>query len=320
MGFFKNLFQSKKKKKTSEKYRIGMQKTRQGVFNRLNDVLKDAKLNDDVFDEIEEIFIMADMGVDTVLEFVGHLRNTIDLSKLSSVEDLREIIVEEMFKRYTKDTVIDTNLDVDHDMSVLLFVGVNGVGKTTTIAKVAKQLQDEGKTVMMVAGDTYRAGAIEQLRIWSERVGCAFYEKTAGSDPSSVMYDAVQKAKAESVDVLLCDTAGRLQNKQNLMNELAKIHKVLGREISGAPHETLLVLDATTGQNGISQARTFNEVTHPTGVVLTKLDGTAKGGIALAVYENTGIPIKMVGLGETMDDLEYFDIEEYIYGLFSDVV
>ncbi|MFP4078828.1 MAG: signal recognition particle-docking protein FtsY [Bacillota bacterium] len=320
MGFFKNLFQSKEKKRTSQKYRIGMEKTRQGVFNRLNDVLKDAPLDDSVFDEIEEIFIMADMGVDTVIEFVGYLRDSIDLSRLDSAEDLREIIVEEMFKRYTKDTVIDTNLDVEHALSVVLFVGVNGVGKTTTIAKVAHQLQQEGKKVMMVAGDTFRAGAIEQLRVWSERVGCDFFEKPAGSDPSSVMFDAIQKAKAASVDVLLCDTAGRLQNKQNLMNELSKIHRVLGREIPGAPHETLLVLDATTGQNGVSQAKTFNEVTTLTGVVLTKLDGTAKGGIALAVYENTGVPIKMIGLGEGLDDLEYFDIEEYIYGLFSDVV
>lgn len=173
---------------------------------------------------------------------------------------------------------------------------------------------------MMVAGDTFRAGAIEQLRIWSERVGSSFFEKPAGSDPSSVMYDAIQKAKEENIDVLLCDTAGRLQNKKNLMNELSKIHKVLGREIPNAPHETLLVLDATTGQNGISQAKIFNEVTTLSGIVLTKLDGTAKGGIALAVYENTGVPIKMIGLGEGVDDLEYFDIEEYIYGLFSDVV
>lgn len=320
MGFFKNLFQSKKKTKTSEKYRLGMQKTRQGVFNRLNDVLNEATLDDSIFEEIEEIFIMADMGVDTVVSFVNHLRNTVDLNTLDSPEDLREIIVEEMFKRYTKDTIIDTNLDIDHDPAVILFVGVNGVGKTTSIAKVAHQLQEEGKSVMMVAGDTFRAGAIEQLRVWSERVGSSFFEKPAGSDPSSVMYDAIQKAKEENIDVLLCDTAGRLQNKKNLMNELSKIHKVLGREIPDAPHETLLVLDATTGQNGISQAKIFNEVTTLSGIILTKLDGTAKGGIALAVYENTGVPIKMIGLGEAVDDLEYFDIEEYIYGLFSDVV
>jgi fused signal recognition particle receptor len=320
MGFFKTLFQSKKKKATSEKYRLGMQKARQGVFNRLNDVFDEATLDDTVFEDIEEIFIMADMGVDTVVSFVNHLRNTVDLNALESPQELREIIVEEMFKRYTKDTIIDTNLDIEHDPAVVLFVGVNGVGKTTSIAKVAHQLQNEGKSVMMVAGDTFRAGAIEQLRIWSERVGTSFFAKPSGSDPSSVMYDAIQKAKQENIDVLLCDTAGRLQNKKNLMNELSKIHRVLSREIANAPHETLLVLDASTGQNGISQAKIFNEVTTLSGIILTKLDGTAKGGIALAVYENTGIPIKMIGLGEGVDDLEYFDIEDYIYGLFSDVV
>jgi fused signal recognition particle receptor len=297
-----------------------MQKARQGVFNRLNDVFDEATLDDTVFEDIEEIFIMADIGVDTVVSFVNHLRNTVDLNALESPQELREIIVEEMFKRYTKDTIIDTNLDIEHDPAVVLFVGVNGVGKTTSIAKVAHQLQNEGKSVMMVAGDTFRAGAIEQLRIWSERVGTSFFAKPSGSDPSSVMYDAIQKAKQENIDVLLCDTAGRLQNKKNLMNELSKIHRVLSREIANAPHETLLVLDASTGQNGISQAKIFNEVTTLSGIILTKLDGTAKGGIALAVYENTGIPIKMIGLGEGVDDLEYFDIEDYIYGLFSDVV
>ncbi|MFW6318746.1 MAG: signal recognition particle-docking protein FtsY, partial [Bacillota bacterium] len=181
-------------------------------------------------------------------------------------------------------------------------------------------LKQKGKKVMMVAGDTFRAGAINQLRIWSERVGCEFFEKPEGSDPSSVMFDAIQAAKAQDVDVLLCDTAGRLQNKKNLMKELEKIHKVINREIVDAPHETLLVIDATTGQNGLSQAKIFNDVTELTGVVLTKLDGTAKGGIALAVKETLGIPIKLVGLGEKMEDIEYFDIEEYIYGLFSDIV
>jgi len=185
---------------------------------------------------------------------------------------------------------------------------------------VAHLLMQKGKSVMMVAGDTFRAGAINQLRIWSERVGCAFFEKPEGSDPSSVMYDAVQYAKANDIDVLLCDTAGRLQNKANLMRELEKISRVLGRAVPDAPHESLLVLDATTGQNGMNQAKIFNEVTNLSGVVLTKLDGSAKGGIALAVRETLGIPVKLVGLGETVDDLEYFDIEAYIYGLFTDLL
>ncbi len=321
MAFFKNLFKSKKSKAKAQKYKIGMAKTRTSTFNQLNELLvAGKKIDEALFEDIEELFIAADMGVDTVITFVEHLRDTVELKQIENAESLKEVIVEEMFKRYVKEEIIDTNLDTDHDLSVLLFVGVNGVGKTTTIGKVAHQLKKEGKRVMLVAGDTFRAGAINQLRIWSERVGCEFFSKPEGSDPSSVMFDAIKKAKAEKYDVLLCDTAGRLQNKKNLMNELEKIHRVIGREVDQAPHETLLVLDATTGQNGLSQAKIFNEVTHLSGVILTKLDGTAKGGIALAIKETIGIPIKMVGLGEKLNDLEYFDIEEYIYGLFSEVI
>ncbi len=321
MGFIKKLFQTKKRREKAQKYKIGMEKTRQNVFNQLNDLLKSGqKIDEDLFEAIEEVFIMADIGVDTVLKLVNHLRETVEVKKLEDAEALKEIIVEEMFKRYVQEEIVDTNLNVEDDLNVLLFVGVNGVGKTTTIGKVAHLLMQEDKKVLMVAGDTFRAGAINQLRIWSERVGCDFFEKPQGSDPSSVMFDAIQYAKANDIDVLLCDTAGRLQNKQNLMNELQKIHRVIGREIEGAPQETLLVLDATTGQNGLSQAKIFNEVTHLSGVVLTKLDGTAKGGIALAIKETIGIPVKMIGLGEKLEDLEYFDIEEYIYGLFSDVI
>ncbi len=321
MGFIKQLFQSKKRKEKAQKYNLGMAKTRQSVFNQLDDLLtQNTKISDALFEDIEEIFIMADIGVDTVISMVNQLRETVELKKIHNAEELKEMIVEEMFKRYVKEDVVDTNLDTDHPLAVLLFVGVNGVGKTTTIGKVAHLLKQKDKRVMMVAGDTFRAGAINQLRIWSERVGCEFYQKEAGSDPSSVMFEAIRYAKEHGIDVLLCDTAGRLQNKKNLMNELSKIHRVIGREIDGAPHETLLVVDATTGQNGLSQAKIFNEVTTLSGVILTKLDGTAKGGIALAVRETLNIPIKMVGLGEKIEDLEYFDIEEYIYGLFSDIV
>lgn len=321
MGFFKNLFQTKRQKEASQRYKIGMEKTRKNVFNQLDELLKSGtKIDDDLFDEIEEIFIMADIGVSTVITLVNHLRETVNTKQLTDAESLREIIVEEMFKRYVKEAIVDTNLDTSHELNVILFVGVNGVGKTTTIGKVAHSLKKKGLKVMMVAGDTFRAGAINQLKVWSERVDCLFYAKEEGSDPSSVMFDAINYAKKEHVDVLLCDTAGRLQNKQNLMKELEKIHRVIGREIEGAPHETLLVIDATTGQNGLSQAKLFNEVTSLTGVVLTKLDGTAKGGIALAIKDTFDIPIKLVGLGEKIDDLDYFDIEEYIYGLFSDVL
>ncbi len=315
-------FRSKKRKHQAQKYRIGMEKTRASVFNRLNDLLdSNTSIDDELFEDIEELFIMADMGVDTVLDLVGHLRRHVKTKNIKDASQLKDVIVEEMFRRYVRDEIVDTNLTLAESApSVFLFVGVNGVGKTTTIAKVAKLLQEEGKRVMLVAGDTYRAGAINQLRVWSERVGAEFFAKTAGSDPSSVMFDAIEEARRQDVDVLLCDTAGRLHNKKNLMQELGKIRRVIGREVGGAPHETLLVVDATTGQNGLSQARIFNDVTKLTGVALTKLDGTAKGGIALAIRETIGVPVKLVGLGEKLDDLEYFDIEEYIYGLFADVV
>ncbi len=264
---------------------------------------------------------MADIGVDTVIKIVDHLRKKVEIDHVTQPKDLTDMIVDEMFQLYVRDEIVSSNLDIqDNRLNVVLFVGVNGVGKTTTIGKVAHQYQQRGKKVMMVAGDTFRAGAINQLRIWSERVGSLFYAKEAGSDPSSVMFDAIQYAKEQDVDIILCDTAGRLQNKTNLMKELEKIHRVIEREIEGAPHETLLVIDATTGQNGLSQAKIFHEVTKITGVILTKLDGTAKGGIVLAIRDELDIPIKYIGLGEGLDDLEYFDIEEYIYGMFSDVI
>lgn len=322
MGFFGNLFKSKEKRANAQKYKLGMSKTRDSVFSNLKHILdSNAKIDDDLFDELEEIFIMADIGVSTVIKFVGHLRETVEVNNVTSTDDLKEMIVEEMYKLYvTEDDVVSSNLSIkDNRVNIILFVGVNGVGKTTTIGKVAHEYIKKGKKVLMVAGDTFRAGAIDQLRIWSERVGCDFFAKEEGSDPSSVMFDAISYAKENQIDLILCDTAGRLQNKKNLMNELDKIHRVIGREIEGAPHETLLVVDATTGQNGLSQAKIFNEVSNISGIVLTKLDGTAKGGIVLAIKDELGIPIKYVGLGEKLDDLEHFDIEEYIYGMFSDI-
>ncbi len=321
MGFIKQLFQSKKKANTARKYSVGMAKTRHQIKGQLTALLSsNVAIDEALFSSIEEVFIMADIGVETTLEIVDDLRDAVKLNTINDAQALREQIVEILFKRYVKETVIDTNLKISKPISVHLFVGVNGVGKTTTIGKVAYLLKAKGHKVMMVAGDTFRAGAIEQLHIWSERVGCDFFSKPAGSDPSSVMYDALNYAKQNAIDVVLCDTAGRLQNKKNLMMELEKIHKVIGREVPYAPHETLLVLDATTGQNGLTQAKLFDEVTELTGVVLTKLDGTAKGGIVLAIKETLNIPIKLVGLGETLEDLTYFDIEEYIYGLFEDFV
>jgi fused signal recognition particle receptor len=224
-----------------------------------------------------------------------------------------------MFELYLKGEVINTNIRYNEDdLTIILFVGVNGTGKTTTIGKMAHKIQNEGKTVMMAAGDTFRAGAINQLKVFGERVGCDVIAKEAGSDPASVIFDAIQAAKAKKVDVLLIDTAGRLQNKKNLMNELGKINRIIKRETNDQVYETYLVIDATTGQNGLSQAKIFSEVADITGVVLTKLDGTAKGGIVLAIRNKLNIPISFVGMGEKISDLEYFDIEDYIYGLFSD--
>lgn len=321
MGFFSNLFQTKDKKLDAQKYKLGMTKIRSSVLGNLKTLLESSnKISDELFDELEEIFIMADIGVNTVVKITNHLRETVELKQISNPEDLKELIVEEMFKIYINDEVVSSNLDIRNDrINVVLFVGVNGVGKTTTIGKVAHEYIKKGKKVLMVAGDTFRAGAIKQLEIWAERVNADFYAKEEGNDPSSVMFDAIRYAKEHDIDLVLCDTAGRLQNKKNLMKELEKIKKVISREIEGAPHETLLVVDATTGQNGLSQAKIFNEVTKITGIVLTKLDGTAKGGIVLAIRDEIGTPIKYIGLGEQLDDLEHFDIEEYIYGMFSDI-
>ena len=263
---------------------------------------------------------MADIGVNTVMNFIDKLKRRVKSENILDVDDLKEIIVDEMFIIYVNNQVIVNKINyASSGPTVILFVGVNGVGKTTTIGKLAKKIKNSGKSVLMVAGDTFRAGAIEQIEEWANRVGCSVVA-SENADPASVIFDGVTKAKEENIDVVLVDTAGRLQNKVNLMNELSKINKVIGNIIPNAPQETLLVIDATTGQNGISQAKSFKEITNVTGIVLTKLDGTAKGGIVLAIKEETNLPVKYVGLGEGEDDLQVFDIEKYIYGLFKDMV
>ena len=256
MGFF-DLFRSKEKRKEAEKYRIGMEKARKGSLGRLKELFsRYNKITEDFFDELEEIFVMADIGVDTVVKFIDELKEDERVKGLEDTKDLQQIIVDKMFDIYLKGEVVNSNLRFNKDgLSVFLFVGVNGVGKTTTIAKVAHKLKKEGKKVLLAAGDTFRAGAIEQLEVWGDRVGCKVITKEEGSDPSSVIYDAIQVAKREKYDVLLCDTAGRLQTKVNLMKELEKIKRVISREVSGAPQDTLLIIDATTGQNGLSQAK-----------------------------------------------------------------
>ncbi len=336
MGFFnkiKTMFHSDRQEKEITKeeqitskevevYEKGLSKSREGFVSKLvNLTNKYRTINDDYFDELEEILIMADIGVNTVMDFIDRLRDRVAKEKISDPELLKEIIVDELFIIYVDDQVLSSKINYQVDSpTVILFVGVNGVGKTTTIAKIAWKMKQEGKKVLLVAADTFRAGAVEQLRLWSEKVGASFYGKEEGCDPASVVYDGCQMAKSEEFDVVLVDTAGRLQNKVNLMKELEKMNKVIGGIISGGPHETLLVIDATTGQNGISQAKSFQEITDITGIVLTKLDGTAKGGIVLAIKERLGLPVKFIGLGEKKEDLQVFDIEKYIYGLFKDMM
>ncbi len=322
MGIFSIFKKNKEKKEEAKKYRIGMEKTRKSSFSRLSALFKSHNdINEELFDELEEIFVMADMGVETVVNFVDELKDDVRTKNITTAQDLQPIIVDKMFDIYLKGEIVNSNLRFNKDgLSVFLFVGVNGVGKTTTIAKVAHKLKNEGKKVLIAAADTFRAGATEQLAIWGDRVGCKVVTGEDGSDPSSVIYKAIQVAKQEKYDVLICDTAGRLQTKVNLMKELEKMKRVISREVEGAPQDTLLVIDATTGQNGLVQAKAFIEATDVSGVVLTKLDGTAKGGIVLAIRDKYNIPIKFVGLGEKMDDLEYFDIEKYVYGLFADLI
>ncbi len=316
MGLFQTLFKRKTKR---DKYTLGLHKTNDQLGDLKTILASSTVIDDHLFDALEDIFIQADIGVDTVIHFIGELRDEVDKKRIEDPKDLAEIIVDKMFELYLQGEIVNTALRYDeHEINVYLFVGVNGVGKTTTIAKLAKQLIDKDKKVLMVAGDTFRAGAIEQLKIWGERVGTHVFEKPQGTDPSSVIYDAIEYAKQEKYDIVLCDTAGRLQTKVNLMHELEKMKRVIQKTLPNAPQETLLVIDATTGQNGMRQAEVFKEATDVTGIVLTKLDGTAKGGIVLAIRHQYHLPIKYVGLGEQLDDLVHFDIERYIYGLFQD--
>ena len=322
MGLFDKIKKAFTTNKTEavEKYDKGLEKTRKEFVSQLSNLSKKYKnIDENYFEELEDILIMADIGVDTVMKFVELLRKRVKTEKIEDASKLKDIIIDELFIMYVGNDILDSKIHyAEEGPTVILFVGVNGVGKTTTIGKFAHQLKEQGKKVMLVAGDTFRAGAIEQLEEWGEKVGTTVISSTS-KDPSSVMYDGLEKAVKEDYDVVLIDTAGRLQNKENLMRELEKVNRVIKKIIPTAPHETLLVIDATTGQNGISQAKSFKEITDITGIVLTKLDGTAKGGIVLAIKESVALPVKYVGLGEGMDDLEKFDIEKYIYGLFKDL-
>lgn len=328
MGLFnklKNIISKKEQEEVVDenvlKYDEGLAKTRKEFVSKLSMLgIKYTKINDEYFDELENILIMADIGVNTVMDFMDKLKKRVKSENITDTKYLNEVIVDELFIIYVNNESITDKINMaSSGPTVILMVGVNGVGKTTTIAKLAYKYKCEGKKVMLVAGDTFRAGAVDQLKIWADRTDSLFFGKE-NIDPAGVIYDGLLKAKEDGVDIVLVDTAGRLHNKVNLMKELERINKVIGKIIPGAPHETLLVIDGTTGQNGIMQAQAFKEITNITGIVLTKLDGTAKGGIVLAIKEEVNIPVKFVGLGEKMTDLIPFDIENYIYGLFKDLM
>ena len=328
MGFFSKLKEKFSKKeifkdeKQKDRYDKGLEKTRKEFSDKLNKLNKKyQKVNQEYFEELEEMLIMSDIGVNTVINFMDRLVDRVKQEKIENPEELREVIVDELFIIYVNNEVLTNKINYSEEgPTVLLFVGVNGVGKTTTIAKIAKKEKDNKKKVLLVAGDTFRAGAIDQLKEWGDRLKVDVVSGEENSDPASVVYKGIEKAKNEKYDVVLVDTAGRLQNKLNLMKELEKINKVIINLIGHEVNETLLVIDATTGQNGISQAKAFKEITNVSGIVLTKLDGTAKGGIVLAIKEEVNIPVKFIGLGEKAEDLEYFDIEKYIYGLFKEMM
>lgn len=324
MSFFKKLKEkiTQQTDSVTEKFKDGLSKTRDNFSGKVNDlVARYRKVDEDFFEELEEILIQADVGFDTVMTLVEELKMEVKRRNIQDPAEVHSVISEKLIEIYEKGGNSSSALNIQKEgLTVILFVGVNGVGKTTTIGKLAHKLKSDGKKVLLAAGDTFRAGAIEQLEVWGDRVGVDVIKQGAGSDPAAVMFDAVQAAKSRQADILICDTAGRLQNKVNLMKELEKVKRVIEREVPGAPHEVLLALDATTGQNAMVQAKTFKEATNVSGIVLTKLDGTAKGGIVLAIRNELDIPVKLVGLGEKMDDLQEFNAEQYVYGLFADTI
>ncbi|AWB44261.1 signal recognition particle-docking protein FtsY [Paenibacillus sp. CAA11] len=322
MSFFKKLKESiaAKTESVTKQFKDGLEKSRKGFVEKVADLItRRKKIDEEFFEELEEILIGADVGVNTVIKLIDDLRVEVKKRKIEDAAELQPILSEKLVGLLKGDQ--DNSLRMNPDgITVILFVGVNGVGKTTTIGKLAHHFKQQGKKVLMAAGDTFRAGAIEQLEVWGQRVGVEVIKQQAGSDPAAVMFDAVQAAKQRGADILLCDTAGRLQNKSNLMEELNKIYRVIQREIPGAPHEVLMVLDATTGQNALSQAKLFGEKSGVTGLVLTKLDGTAKGGIVVAIRQELSLPVKLVGLGEKMEDLQKFDSEQFVHGLFAGLI
>lgn len=319
MGFFSKVKEKivGKSAKQNEKYVAGLDKSNASFSDRINQLAaRFREIDDDYFEELENILIMSDVGVNMVMKIVDEIKKEVRLQGITDPKDINEIIIDKMFVIYANDSVMTNTINYQENaLTVILMVGVNGAGKTTTIAKLAHRMKDEGRNVMLVAGDTFRAGAIDQLAEWARRLDVEIIEGKEGGDPSAAVFDGIKQAKEKKADVLIIDTAGRLQNKVNLMNELEKMNRIIKREISDGPHETLLVVDATTGQNGVSQATEFAKITEITGIVLTKMDGTAKGGIVLSIKDALNIPVKFIGLGEKMDDLQAFDLEQYVYGL-----
>lgn len=318
MSFFsklKNKFFTRKKE--TKKYEDGLKKSRQKFASSLFNVSKKyPKATAQYFEELEMILIEADISVPLVFKTLEELNFEVSKNKITNTEAINELLIAKLFSSYTnKNSDEDYRLSFEKTPQVILVVGVNGVGKTTSIAKLASFYQKQNKKVKLVAADTFRAGATEQLKIWADRLECPIVIGKANEDPASVAYQGIKKAKEEKIDLLIVDTAGRLQTKTNLMNELSKISRVLSKEINEAPHQTLLIIDATTGQNGVLQAKAFKEATDVTGIIITKMDGTSKGGILLSIRDELGLPVYFVGLGEKLDDLEIFDIEKYLYGL-----
>lgn len=325
MGFFTQIKEKLvgKSTKQNEKYVVGLDKSSETFSDRINELAaRFREINDEYFEELENILIMADVGVSMVMKIVSEIKAEVRIRNITDPREINDIIVDKMFVIYANESVMSTKINYAAEgLTVILMVGVNGAGKTTTIGKLAHRIvHDEGKKVVVAAGDTFRAGAIDQLAVWAERVGVDIVKGKEGGDPSAVVFDALNKAKETGADVLICDTAGRLQNKVNLMNELEKMNRIIKRVVPEGPHETLLVVDATTGQNGVSQAIEFSKITDITGIVLTKMDGTAKGGIVLSIKDQLNIPVKFIGLGEQVDDLQEFDLEQYIYGICKGLV
>lgn len=325
MGFFTQIKEKLvgKSTKQNEKYVVGLDKSSETFSDRINELAaRFREINDEYFEELENILIMADVGVSMVMKIVSEIKTEVRIRNITDPREINDIIVDKMFVIYANESVMSTKINYAAEgLTVILMVGVNGAGKTTTIGKLAHRIvHDEGKKVVVAAGDTFRAGAIDQLAVWAERVGVDIVKGKEGGDPSAVVFDALNKAKETGADVLICDTAGRLQNKVNLMNELEKMNRIIKRVVPEGPHETLLVVDATTGQNGVSLAIEFSKITDITGIVLTKMDGTAKGGIVLSIKDQLNIPVKFIGLGEQVDDLQEFDLEQYIYGLCKGLV